>query len=202
MGLCPVNEFKGSPSSSFCLLNVFKSLTHCFQQTVRKMNRFDAWNVHQRTPGRRKAHRTAGLYSGQKHIRRAPCRALSHLSRTSDRRKSVRGCSEHTLCLHWGLICLCQSLDDSRSAIATKGSTELGKPRRKPTKGTKSSVPFKYSISPLNYMLFFHWALKGAKIPFFTNSQTVIKSRKRKLIKQVLGSLSYPILFFSLVLTS
>lgn len=165
------------------------------------MNRFDAWNIHQGTPARRMARRAAGLCSGQKHIRRAPCRGLSHLSRTSDRRKSVRGFSEHTLCLHWGLICLCQSLDDSRSATATKGSTELGKPRRKPTKGTKSSVPFKYSISSLNYMLFFHWALKGAKIPKILY-QTVINSGKLKLINLALGSLSYPILFFSLVLTS
>lgn len=123
---------------------------------------------------------------------------LSQLSRTSERTESLRGCwlpqhplSTHCACTEPCSVCVITRWQQKcHSHGVAEGSTDLEKPRRKPTKGTKSAVHFKCSISSLY-----------ATISFFTNSQTATKSRRLKLfIKQALGSLSYPMLFSSLVL--
>lgn len=127
----------------------------------------------------------------------------SHLSGTLDRTKSLRGCwlPQHPLNTEVWSVSVIRWQQKCHSHGVAEGSTDLEKPRRKPTKDTKSAVQFKCPISLLNCMLFFHWALKGAKISFFTNSQTGFKSRKLKLfIKQALGSLSYHPILFSLPL--
>lgn len=127
MAVCPVNESKGSPSSSFCLLHVFKSLTHCFQQTVRKMNRLDAWKVHLGQSHQGEGwHTELQLFTVVRSTagRRVPGTwAFPPLqsiwqSKTTEGLLTAPTSSEHTLGLHWGLICLCQSLDESRTATA------------------------------------------------------------------------------------
>lgn len=215
MGLCPVNKPKGPPSSSFCLLNALKSFTHRFQQTVRKTNRFDAWNVHLGQSRQGEGWHTElqfftevrGTPGEESSWERGFPTSLEHL--TEQNQWGAADCPNilwtHAVpALRFDLFVSVTRWEQKwHSHGAAEGSTDLEKPGRKATKGTKSAVHFMCSISSLTCMLFFHWALKGAKISFFTNSQTVIKSRKQKLfIKQALGSLSYPILFFSLVLNN
>lgn len=145
------------------------------------------------------AHRAAALYSGQKHIREESSWEMGFPTSPEKKHWGAADCP-NILWAHSGPPALRFDLFVSVTRWEQKchihgvaeGSTDLEKPGRKPTKGTESAVHFKCPISLLNCLLFFHWALKGAKLSLFANSQTVIKSRKLKLfIKQVLGSLSH-----------
>lgn len=147
MGLCPVNESKGSPSSSFCLLSVFKNLSHCFQQTVRKTNRSDAQNIHQRQSHQGEGWHTelqsftgASSTLGRRFLGEGLSPSLEYL--TEQNQWGAADCpntlwTQAVPALRFDLFVSVTRWEQKwHSHGVAEGSTDLEKPGRKPTKGT------------------------------------------------------------------